>query len=109
MNDAGSHGFLYNPNGATWTTLDDPLATNGTIAYGINDAGQIVGTYNTSTGTHSFIYSGGIYTTIDDPVNGHTFARVRGDARGRDGGICQELAAGVRAMSAFGGIPGMHR
>src|SRR5262245_62580889 len=55
--------------------LDDPLATNGTFAYGINDAGQIVGTYNTPTGTHSFLYSGGVFTTIDDPVpNSHTLA-----------------------------------
>jgi probable HAF family extracellular repeat protein len=57
-----------------YTTLDDPLATNGTQASGINDAGQIVGTYNTSNGTHAFVYSGGFFTTIDDPVNGHTFA-----------------------------------
>ena len=28
-----------------YTTLDDPLGTNGTIARGINDAGQIVGYY----------------------------------------------------------------
>jgi probable HAF family extracellular repeat protein len=61
--------------GGTYTTIDDPLATNGTQAFGINDLGQIVGTYNTSNGTHAFIYSGGAFTTIDDPVvNSHTFA-----------------------------------
>ena len=58
------HGFLYNPSGIfnTYTTLDDPLATNGTFASGINDMGQIVGTYFTNTGVHSLLYSGGIYT-----------------------------------------------
>src|SRR5262249_5769785 len=68
-------GSSHNPNGGTpYTTLDDPLATNGTQAFGINDAGQIVGTYDNATGTHAFIYSGGNFTTVDDPVTGHTFA-----------------------------------
>jgi probable HAF family extracellular repeat protein len=70
------HGFLYNPNGGTYTTLDDPLAAEGdpfringgTIAAGINGAGQIVGFYEDSNGDeHGFLYNGGIYTTLDDP------------------------------------------
>ena len=71
------HGFLYNPNGGTYTTLDDPLAANGfdnpfaasgTVAEGINAAGQIVGYYADSNDDyHGFLYNGGIYTTIDDP------------------------------------------
>ena len=58
------------------TTNGLPLVGSGSspYAYGINDAGQIVGTYNGSDGTHGFIYSGGIYTQLDDllanPVNG---------------------------------------
>jgi probable HAF family extracellular repeat protein len=65
----GNHGFLYNPNGGTYTTLDDPLGTN-TQAFDINDAGEIVGQYSFS---QSFLYSGGVFTTVDDPVvNGHT-------------------------------------
>src|SRR6476620_1337121 len=52
----------------TYTTIDDPAATNGTYAFGINDLGQIVGYYtDLSNYVHSFLYSGGIYTTIDDP------------------------------------------
>src|SRR6266576_2888116 len=31
----------------TFTTLDDPLAINGTFATGINASGQVVGTYTT--------------------------------------------------------------
>jgi probable HAF family extracellular repeat protein len=69
-----SHGFLY--SGGTYTTLTDPFAingdsssTNGTAALGINDAGQIVGYYYGSGSTqHGFIYSGGRYITIDDPL-----------------------------------------
>jgi probable HAF family extracellular repeat protein len=66
------HGFLYNPNGGTYTTLDDPLATGGTFAYGINAMGQIVGRYHDANGAHGFLYSNGTYTTLDDPlaVNG---------------------------------------
>jgi probable HAF family extracellular repeat protein len=44
----------------TYTTLDDPLATNGTFAWGINASGQIVGSYgDASIFYHGFLYSGG--------------------------------------------------
>jgi probable HAF family extracellular repeat protein len=78
------HGFLYNPNGGTYTTLDDPLAANGfdnpfaasgTVAEGINAAGQIVGYYADSNDDyHGFLYNGGIYTTLDDPQAFDTYA-----------------------------------
>jgi probable HAF family extracellular repeat protein len=59
------------------STLDDPLAIGGgTNAHGINNAGQIVGSYTDGSGTHGFLRSsGGSYTTLDDPLatNG-TFA-----------------------------------
>src|SRR5215472_8430661 len=76
-NNSIVHGFLYNPNSGTYTTLDDPLATHdpggGTIANGINGTGQIVGSYATGGGmmvfiAHAFLLSGGTYTTIDDPL-----------------------------------------
>jgi uncharacterized membrane protein len=35
-----------------FTTLDDPSATNITVAEGINDMGQIVGNYFDGTGNH---------------------------------------------------------
>src|SRR5439155_699162 len=56
----------------TYTTLDDPLATNGTLGEGINDAGQIVGWYNDSSGTKGFLYEGGNYVNLDDPSNEYT-------------------------------------
>jgi probable HAF family extracellular repeat protein len=50
-------------------TLDDPHATNGTVASGINDAGQIVGVYFDATGEHGFVWTGtGVFTTLDDPL-----------------------------------------
>jgi probable HAF family extracellular repeat protein len=50
----------------TYTTLDDPSATNGTQAVGINDAGQIVGWYDNASGSNGFLYSGGTYPTLDE-------------------------------------------
>jgi probable HAF family extracellular repeat protein len=52
----------------TFTTLNDPSASFGTYAFGINKSGQIVGYYIDSTGhKNGFIYNDGVYTTIDDP------------------------------------------
>src|SRR5262249_47667050 len=54
----------------TYTPLDDPLASfMGTVATGINHAGQIVGYYyDSSTKAHGFLKSGSTYTTLDDPL-----------------------------------------
>ena len=52
----------------TFTNLSDPLAINGTLAFGINAAGDIVGFYGTGTSLNGFLLSGGTYTTIDDPL-----------------------------------------
>jgi probable HAF family extracellular repeat protein len=44
-------------------------STNGTWAYGINDAGQVVGSFNPNGGgaTQGFIYSNGSYSTLHVP------------------------------------------
>src|ERR1700745_4192444 len=54
----------------TYTTFDDPLNTSGdgTHAAGINDTGQIVGTYDDASGVHGFLLSGGSYNTLDAPL-----------------------------------------
>src|SRR5262249_38909232 len=36
--------------------------------------GQIVGEYTDSNGVHGFLYSDGVYTTIDDPLGNYTVA-----------------------------------
>jgi probable HAF family extracellular repeat protein len=75
------HGFL--DNWGSYTTLDDPLATQGTFALGINGKGQIVGYYTNAAGKHGFLYSGASYTTLDDPLGmpGATYQRLRTDRR----------------------------
>ena len=64
-----AHGFLYNPNNGTYTTIDDPLGVGRTTAFGINATGQIVGVYlDPMLVMHGFVRdSGGMYATLDDP------------------------------------------
>ncbi len=65
-----SNGFLI---GSTIHTINFPGSTSTTVR-GINDLGEIVGSYQDSKGTHGFLYSAGVYTTIDFP------GAVRSDA-----------------------------
>jgi len=47
------------------TPINVPLATD-TLAFGINDGGDIVGRYiDTAREIHGFIYAGGAFSTID--------------------------------------------
>ena len=47
------HGFLLD-TGGSFTQIDVP-GTSETFAFGINDAGQIVGFFDDSTGRHGFL------------------------------------------------------
>ena len=58
----------------TFTTLDFPGASS-TLAFGINNAGQVVGRFSDSSGgRHGFINTGGTFTTLDVPGAGFTHA-----------------------------------
>src|SRR5262245_62836905 len=65
--------------GYSYTTLDDPSATAGTAASGIDHAGDIVGSYDAPsgmfTGGHGFLEVSGVYSTLDDPSALDTFAQ----------------------------------
>jgi hypothetical protein len=52
-----------------YTTIDDPLATNGqAVVYGISNNGVLSGTYFDATGSHAFIIDdNGTVTAVDDP------------------------------------------
>src|SRR6516162_8220104 len=51
-------------SGGNFATLAEPSGT--TIAFGINDAGQIVGEFEDANGHgHGFLYSGGAFTNFD--------------------------------------------
>jgi probable HAF family extracellular repeat protein len=72
----GSHGFVYDSGSGTYTTtLNDPSNPGppyDTSPKGINNAGQIIGSYfDSNSRSHGFLYDGGNnYATIDDPAAG---------------------------------------
>jgi probable HAF family extracellular repeat protein len=51
----------------TYTTLNIPNYYGPPNAYGINNADQVTGFLLDNTGTHGFLYSGGLYITFDGP------------------------------------------
>ena len=58
---------------ATFVTIDDPLAVDGTYegTAGINNRDEFVGTYLDSNGVaQGFTELGGTFTTITDPTVG---------------------------------------
>ena len=56
-------------------TINDPAAQHFTAPSGLNDSGEVVGTYTNAAGTHGFLYSDGAYATLNDPYAIHgTFA-----------------------------------
>jgi probable HAF family extracellular repeat protein len=58
--------------GATFTTVAAPGAT-ATRAYGVNDVGQIVGSYDDAAGvTHGFSFASSTFTTLDVGALGTT-------------------------------------
>src|SRR4029079_16275045 len=73
--NSGTHGFVF--NSGAYSAIDVPGA-RWTVAYGINNAGQIVGGFGSSdaaTGRHGFLLSGGSFSTFDVPGSTDTIAR----------------------------------
>jgi probable HAF family extracellular repeat protein len=66
--NVGGSYFSFLDSGGVFTTLPQPLGGDRIDATGVNDIGQIVGQYrNTSMGSSGFLYSGGVFTAINDP------------------------------------------
>src|SRR5260370_6778385 len=79
----GTHAFGQGP---TFTTIDFPGAAS-TLAWAINNRGDIVGSYvNADKSDHGFLLSGGQYTTIDFPGANSTDVFTI-NARGDVGGV----------------------
>src|SRR5438105_5274689 len=103
----GNQGYFY--SGGTSTPISDPLANPffGTTPTGINNAGQIVGTYFDSAHTiHGFLYdpSTGTYTTLDDPLGaGGTQATGINNA-GQIVGYFTDVNGGVHGFIDSGGV-----
>ena len=61
------HGFIK--NGKSYTTLDVPGA-NFTLAFAINNRGEVPGLYQDASGYHGFLWSHGKYFTVDTDIAG---------------------------------------
>jgi probable HAF family extracellular repeat protein len=61
--------------GYDFTTLTDPDGAGYTVASGINNAGEVVGTYRDASNVdHGFSFSGGFFTKVDVPQSTSTNA-----------------------------------
>ena len=64
--------YLVTPSGIAmalayrFTTIDVPGAIV-TTARGVNDSGEIVGSFTDDTGSHGFLYKGGTFATLGPP------------------------------------------
>jgi hypothetical protein len=69
-------GFMK--DGEVYTSIDYPDSTSHTVCYGINNAGDIVGSYwsDIKYDRHGFLKKGPLFTTIDFP--GATFTDPHG-------------------------------
>src|SRR5438270_4968393 len=68
-----TRSYLRNLDGS-FTFIDAPGATATFVEGGINNLGDIVGDFDSTTGTHGFLLSGGMFTIIDAPGAKATFA-----------------------------------
>src|SRR5439155_20167964 len=66
-------GFAAIQPSFDFRTIEVPAAKR-TIAWGIDDGGQIVGSYDDSVGTHGFVLRDDKFTTIDFPGAAFTVA-----------------------------------
>jgi probable HAF family extracellular repeat protein len=66
INDGGAE--IVSSAAYEYQTLDDPLGTQRTETFGINDSGQIDGYYEAGNVQTGFVYSGGIFSTLKDPL-----------------------------------------
>ncbi|HZQ55141.1 MAG TPA: PEP-CTERM sorting domain-containing protein [Bryobacteraceae bacterium] len=60
------YGFLYRSDG-TFTTINVPGSLS-TAAFGINNYGDIVGSFTDNSGQHGFLDRDGVFTTLNAPL-----------------------------------------
>jgi probable HAF family extracellular repeat protein len=71
--EGNNRSYLRNLDGG-FIFIDAPGATDTFVEGGINNLGDIVGDFDSPTGTHGFLLSGGIFTIIDVPGAKASFA-----------------------------------
>lgn len=76
----------------SFTTIQDPNGTGGTVVDGINNAGEMVGYYG-NQGDNAFVYSNGAFTTLNLPIPSGVSCATAGS--------CFELPQGVNNAGAI--------
>ena len=81
---SGVHGFVL--RGGGFTSIDFPMATGGTVIWGINDSGDFAGYYADASAVHGFVFANGTFSTVD--VTGATYTLLtRINNRGQVAGV----------------------
>jgi probable HAF family extracellular repeat protein len=100
---SGVAGVVTSAQAASFTI--SPIDVTGaqfTNAVSINATGQVVGLFGNATGTHGFLYAGGVFSTIDVPGASSTVANGINDA-GQVVGRFQD-ATGTHGFLKTGGV-----
>ena len=113
----GIRRFVYSEG--NYTPLD-PISGQPGLAYGINDKGQIVGSYTSGANdaNHGFVYSDGNYMTVEPPSATMSFAEGINNAgqivgwyedssSGLVNGFLATPTRGVPGPIAGAGLPGL--
>jgi probable HAF family extracellular repeat protein len=90
------HGFLWKDGAFTKVDVPDAVGPHGTSAEGINDSGDVVGTFVDSRGgRHGFLLSKGVYTTLDVPTsfNGNSTVAQQVNTAGQIVGFYADASA----------------
>jgi len=82
-------------DGGTFTTIDVPGATSFTVAFGINNAGRIVGVFDNPQ-NRGFLYDRGTFTAVDVPGAATICFGINDPGR-----IVGEFNDGVKGIQGF--------
>lgn len=115
MDDGTAYNYIYD-NGS-FKTLDLSFNGAGVLASGFNDLGDLAGSYSTGPGwadSQGFIYSNGVFTSVDHPFSGEvdsTFLTDINNSGTALGGYINDLLEPTNFVydgGVFTELPGMY-
>jgi hypothetical protein len=67
QNSNGGYDRGFIESNGSFTTINDPNGTHGTVVFGINESGQVLGESFGATTTNSFVYANNAFATLSAP------------------------------------------